>query len=91
MPTEPRGGPRLFWVNLTLTLLVMVTLISGWVPPAVVFMTGTALALIVSESAKLEPVIVVGMPLWIERGLFNAAIVVHRGRILGVVPKSYLP
>jgi NAD+ synthase (glutamine-hydrolysing) len=51
----------------------------------------TALALIVSESAKLEPVIVVGMPLWIERGLFNAAIVVHRGRILGVVPKSYLP
>jgi NAD+ synthase (glutamine-hydrolysing) len=50
-----------------------------------------ALELIVGESARLRPVIVVGAPLWIEGGLFNTAVVVHRGRVLGVVPKSYLP
>ena len=50
-----------------------------------------ALEIVVSESARLGPVIVVGVPLWLEHGLFNTAVVIHRGRILGVVPKSYLP
>ena len=35
--------------------------------------------------------IVVGAPLRAEQGLFNVAVVIHRGRILGAVPKSYLP
>src|SRR5262249_14786838 len=39
-----------------------------------------ALAFVVLESAGLTPVIVVGAPLWIERGLFNTAVVIHRGR-----------
>ncbi len=46
---------------------------------------------IAAESAGVRPVIVVGAPLWVEGGLFNCAIVIHRGRVLGVVPKSYLP
>ncbi|MBV9423253.1 MAG: NAD(+) synthase [Solirubrobacterales bacterium] len=46
---------------------------------------------IAAESSGLRPVIVVGAPLWAEGGLFNCAIVIHRGRVLGVVPKSYLP
>ena len=50
-----------------------------------------AIATLVAESASLEPVIVVGAPLEAERGLFNTAVVIHRGRVLGVVPKSYLP
>ena len=50
-----------------------------------------ALALVVSESEGITPLIVVGAPLWIERGLFNTAVVIHRGQVLGVVPKSYLP
>jgi NAD+ synthase (glutamine-hydrolysing) len=50
-----------------------------------------AIEQIVTESVELWPVIVVGAPLQAERGLFNAAIVIHRGRVLGVVPKSYLP
>jgi NAD+ synthase (glutamine-hydrolysing) len=36
-------------------------------------------------------VIVVGAPLRHEGGVFNTAVVIHRGRVLGVVPKSYLP
>jgi NAD+ synthase (glutamine-hydrolysing) len=46
---------------------------------------------IVAASAELRPLIVVGAPLQAERGLFNTAIVIHRGHVLGVVPKSYLP
>ena len=42
-------------------------------------------------SAALRPLIVVGAPLRAEGGLFNTAVVIHRGRVLGAVPKSYLP
>ncbi|MFF3916504.1 NAD(+) synthase [Streptomyces sp. NPDC001852] len=51
----------------------------------------TALATIVAESAELLPVLVVGAPLRHSDRIFNCAVVVHRGRILGVVPKSYPP
>jgi NAD+ synthase (glutamine-hydrolysing) len=40
---------------------------------------------------QLTPVVVLGAPLRTEQGLFNAAVVFHRGRILGAIPKSYLP
>jgi len=46
---------------------------------------------LVAASAELFCAVVVGAPLRAEGGLFNAAVVVHRGRVLGVVPKSYLP
>jgi NAD+ synthase (glutamine-hydrolysing) len=49
------------------------------------------LSRVVEASADLLPVLVVGAPLLWEGGLFNTAVVVHRGRVLGVVPKSYLP
>jgi NAD+ synthase (glutamine-hydrolysing) len=50
-----------------------------------------ALDVVIAASADLAPVIVVGAPLRAEGGLFNTAVVIHRGRMLGVVPKSYLP
>jgi NAD+ synthase (glutamine-hydrolysing) len=50
-----------------------------------------ALGEVVQKSASLGPVLVVGAPLRLESKLFNCAVVIHRGRILGVVPKSYLP
>jgi NAD+ synthase (glutamine-hydrolysing) len=46
---------------------------------------------LVDASAELLPVLVVGAPLRAEGGLFNCAVVIHRGSVLGVVPKSYLP
>jgi NAD+ synthase (glutamine-hydrolysing) len=46
---------------------------------------------IVRTSTELAPMLVVGAPLAAEGGLYNTAVVVHRGRILGVVPKTYLP
>jgi NAD+ synthase (glutamine-hydrolysing) len=42
-------------------------------------------------TATLTPVTIVGAPLRVEQGLFNTAVVIHRGRILGAIPKSYLP
>ena len=50
-----------------------------------------ALATIVEESADLLPVLVVGAPLRYRHRIYNAAVVIHRGAVLGVVPKSYLP
>lgn len=51
----------------------------------------TALGRLVEESLSLCPLLLVGLPLRIDDGLFNCAVAVHRGRILGVVPKTYLP
>ncbi|OBA62276.1 NAD(+) synthase [Mycobacterium sp. 1100029.7] len=51
----------------------------------------TALADLVAGSADLLPVLVVGAPLRYRQRIYNTAVVVHRGTILGVVPKSYLP
>jgi NAD+ synthase (glutamine-hydrolysing) len=50
-----------------------------------------AIERIAADSEALSPVIVVGAPLQAEGGLFNTAIVIHRGRVVGAVPKSYLP
>ena len=50
-----------------------------------------ALESVVSASAELMPVLVVGAPLRYRHRIYNTAVVVHRGRVLGVVPKSYLP
>jgi len=50
-----------------------------------------ALAEIVAASADLLPVLVLGAPLRHRHRIYNCAVVVHRGRILGIVPKSYPP
>ncbi|HEX8380001.1 MAG TPA: NAD(+) synthase [Allosphingosinicella sp.] len=42
-------------------------------------------------TAKLAPVLVIGAPLRRNGRLYNCALVLSRGRILGVVPKSFLP
>jgi len=58
---------------------------------AVLDAVDSALERIVQASAGLMPVLVVGAPLRHANRLFNCAVVVHRGRVLGVAPKSYLP
>jgi NAD+ synthase (glutamine-hydrolysing) len=50
-----------------------------------------ALGRIVEASRALSIVSVVGMPLEVNHLLYNCAVVVSRGRIAGVVPKTYLP
>jgi NAD+ synthase (glutamine-hydrolysing) len=50
-----------------------------------------AIADLVEASRGLLPVLIVGAPLRRMGRLYNTAVVIHRGRILGVVPKTYLP
>lgn len=46
---------------------------------------------IVTASADLLPVLAVGAPLRYRHRIYNTAVVIHRGAVLGVAPKSYLP
>ncbi|KQP80503.1 NAD(+) synthase [Methylobacterium sp. Leaf117] len=50
-----------------------------------------AVARLVAESGALRPVLVVGAPLRWGHRLYNCALALHRGRLLGVIPKSFLP
>src|ERR1700726_1259444 len=50
-----------------------------------------ALASVVRASAELMPVLVVGAPLRYRHRIYNTAVVVHRGRVLGVAPTSSVP
>ncbi|MFN3582972.1 NAD(+) synthase [Phenylobacterium sp.] len=49
------------------------------------------IAVLAEASEKLAPVLVVGAPVRRNGRLYNCAVVIARGRILGVVPKSFLP
>lgn len=50
-----------------------------------------ALAQLVAASHTLTPVLLVGAPLRFEGKLFNCAVVIYRGQVLGMVPKTFLP
>ena len=50
-----------------------------------------AIADIVAASCDFNPVLVIGAPLRRGSTLYNCALVIAHGRLLGVVPKSYLP
>ena len=46
---------------------------------------------ILKETAHMDMVIVLGMPLVVDQNLFNCALFLQKGEILGIVPKRHLP
>lgn len=44
-----------------------------------------------NSTRQLDIISIVGMPVVCEGHLLNAAVVIQKGRVLGVVPKTYLP
>jgi len=46
---------------------------------------------LVKKTKSLSPVLLVGAPLRFQGKLFNCALVIYRGEVLGIVPKTYLP
>lgn len=50
-----------------------------------------ALRVVQAESKHFDGIIFVGTPLAVDDKLYNCAVAIFRGSILGVVPKSYLP
>ncbi len=53
--------------------------------------TLAAIATVVEASASLRPVLLVGAALVRNGRLYNCALAIARGRVLGVVPKTFLP
>jgi NAD+ synthase (glutamine-hydrolysing) len=51
----------------------------------------SAIDTIVTGSAELMPLLLVGAPLRHRGALYNCALAIHRGVLLGVVPKIHLP
>ena len=45
---------------------------------------------IVKDTAKLDIVSIVGMPIRIDNKLYNTSVVVSKGEVLGIVPKTYI-
>lgn len=50
-----------------------------------------AITTIKKASEKINTIIVTGAPLQVDCRLFNCAVVIYRGRIMGIAVKSYLP
>ena len=51
----------------------------------------SAVSSIIEASRALHALLVIGATVRSEQRLFNCALVIHRGALLGIVPKTYLP
>ncbi len=51
----------------------------------------TWMAQIADNTRRLDIISIVGMPVALNGSLLNAAVVIQKGKVLGVVPKTYLP
>ena len=50
-----------------------------------------ALSTVLAATRNLEVVTAVGMPLRVNNKLYNCAVIIQKGAVLGVVPKTHLP
>ena len=50
-----------------------------------------AAARVIAESADLRPLLLVGAPLRWRHRVYNCALAIQGGRLLGVIPKTFLP
>ena len=45
---------------------------------------------VIDETKKLDVIVVIGLPLLVDNLLYNVAVVINKGNVLGVVPKNKL-
>ncbi|MGB0853145.1 MAG: NAD(+) synthase [Pikeienuella sp.] len=50
-----------------------------------------AVGTLIEQSRAWTPIIMVGLPLRVEARVYNVAAVIHKGALLGIVPKAFLP
>ncbi|MDF2676205.1 MAG: nadE [Bacillota bacterium] len=50
-----------------------------------------ALSYLLDKTKSLNAIIAVGMPIKADNQLFNCAVLIHHGKILGAVPKTFIP
>jgi CitMHS family citrate-Mg2+:H+ or citrate-Ca2+:H+ symporter len=78
--------PGRFWINVVLTLLLMAVMVAGLVDPAVVFMIGTAVALLINyPAAELQRARVDAHA---KSALMMAAILLAAGAFTGIMKGS---
>lgn len=53
--------------------------------------TEAEISRLLRETSFVDSILVVGAPIMAGSFLYNCGLVLHRGQILGIVPKSYLP
>ncbi len=53
--------------------------------------TELAIANLLTATTSSEQLIILGAPLVHKNHLYNVSLILHKGKILGIVPKSYLP
>lgn len=51
----------------------------------------SALCALIEAGAEFESMAIVGLPVRYNHALYNVAAVIHQGRLLGAIPKAYLP
>ena len=75
--------PRLFWINLILTVIVIVVLIFAWLPLAVIFMLGVAIALPLNYPKVKEQQDRINA--WAQNMAFVASMIFAAGIFTGVL------
>lgn len=50
-----------------------------------------ALDEVLVETKELDIISILGMPIRLDNQMFNCGVVINKGRILGIVPKTYIP
>ena len=50
-----------------------------------------ALSIIIESTKDLDIISIIGMPLRCNNQLLNTAVIIEKGNIIGIVPKSYIP
>jgi CitMHS family citrate-Mg2+:H+ or citrate-Ca2+:H+ symporter len=86
MAVQKNRRPKLFWWNVGLTLVVLSCLISGWIPPAIVFMLGTIVVLLLnypSQTAQKERIFAHS-----EACMLMAGILLAAGVFTGILKES---
>lgn len=78
--------PKLFWFNISLTILVIITLISGKIAPALIFMIGAIIALMVNYgSLKIQKE---RIDAHAKASLLMASILLAAGVFTGIMKES---
>jgi CitMHS family citrate-Mg2+:H+ or citrate-Ca2+:H+ symporter len=78
--------PGRFWINIALTLAIMTVMVAGYVDPAVAFMAGTALALVVNYPSSHDQRARVDAHA--KAALMMAAILLAAGSFTGIMKGS---
>ena len=53
--------------------------------------TEKALSIIIESTKDLDIISIIGMPIRCNNQLLNTAVLIEKGNIIGIVPKSYIP